>query len=115
MVSGLTPIMNNGTLIGVAGVDLDLKEVQNIVEAVRPTPNSYAFLVTRKGTFVANPNWPDSVLKQTIGDLAKLLHNTGFEQLGSMMGTDQEGMVEIIDPKSGEPAWAAYHPIGNTG
>jgi methyl-accepting chemotaxis protein len=114
-VSATYPVMVNGKMIGVGGLDVVLNDIQQIVNTVRPTEQSYAVLVDRNGTFIANPHWPDSLLKQKIVDLARSLHNRGFEELGGAMTAGKSDIMELTDPHSGQPAWAAYQPVGNTG
>lgn len=115
LVSGTSPIKKDGKVIGVAGADLSLDQVQQIVSDVRPTEHSYALLVTRDGTFAANPVWPDSVMRQSIGDLATSLKSQDLARLGSEMLANQKGTLTIIDPNTGQAAWAAYQPITSTG
>jgi methyl-accepting chemotaxis protein len=115
LVSGTAPIQQDGKFIGVAGVDLSLTQVQDIVRRIHPTEHSYALLTTRNGTFVANPVWPESVLQQTIGELASELSSADLAELGTLMSSSQRGMITIIDPQTGQTAWASYQPIASTG
>jgi methyl-accepting chemotaxis protein len=115
LISGTAPIRVDGTVIGVAGADLSLERVQQIVADIRPTEHSYALLITGDGTLVANPIWPESSMTQSLRDLATALESPGLEELSTAMGSGGQGINEIIDPNTGELAWAAYQPIPSTG
>ncbi len=50
------PIKLGNTFIGLAGVDVDLQRFQDIIVKIQPFKDSYAFLVSNDGTFVAHPD-----------------------------------------------------------
>src|SRR6056297_1153559 len=50
------PIMQNGTFIGLAGIDVDLKGFQKIIKKIHPFKDSYALLLSNNGTISAHPN-----------------------------------------------------------
>ncbi|MBE9469557.1 MAG: GAF domain-containing protein [Bacteroidetes bacterium] len=50
------PIMNSNRFIGLAGADNDLGRFQKIVEKIKPFKDSYSFLLSNNGVFVAHPN-----------------------------------------------------------
>ncbi len=56
MTSFISPIKRNGKYIGVVGVDISLEELQNKVRDLHPYPNSYVFLISYLGVYVAHPN-----------------------------------------------------------
>ncbi|MCE3027771.1 methyl-accepting chemotaxis protein [Salinicola sp. DM10] len=53
VVAFATPIQRDGKLLGVAGADVPLDEVQENVLSIQPTPKSFAFLADTDGTIVA--------------------------------------------------------------
>jgi methyl-accepting chemotaxis protein len=61
------PIMNNGTFIGLAGIDVDLKGFQRIIKKIHPFENSYALLLSNNGTISAHPN--DEYLGKPVKEL----------------------------------------------
>jgi methyl-accepting chemotaxis protein len=115
LVSATAPISADGRFIGVAGADLSLTKVQQLVSAIRPTPQSYALLVTQDGTFVANPVWPESVMEQTVDELAGQIASPDLAVLGAALRGERQGLLELRDPRSGALAWVAYHPVESTG
>ena len=56
MTSFISPIKRNGKYIGVVGVDISLEELQNKVRDLHPYPNSYVFLISYLGVYIAHPN-----------------------------------------------------------
>ncbi|MBL8965914.1 MAG: HAMP domain-containing protein [Spirochaetaceae bacterium] len=55
MVSIVEPLQSRGETIGVAGVDLDMKNFARMVTTIRPFDVGYAFLLTGEGTIMAHP------------------------------------------------------------
>lgn len=67
MMSSLaSPIYENGKFIGLIGIDLILSRFQELVNEIKPYPNSYAFLISNKGTFVAHPD--TAIYKKNVVD-----------------------------------------------
>ncbi len=56
MTSLIVPIIDNGTFIGVTGVDISLNRYHPIVNQIRPIKGSYAFLIANDLQYVAHPN-----------------------------------------------------------
>ncbi|QTP59487.1 HAMP domain-containing protein [Billgrantia antri] len=56
IVTIATPFYRDGRLVAVAGGDIAIDKVVSIVDAIAPTPASFAFLVTADGTLVAHPD-----------------------------------------------------------
>lgn len=55
MTSAVVPIVIEGTFVGVAGVDLPLKEIQTKASKIKPFETSEAFVITSSGTYVSHP------------------------------------------------------------
>lgn len=67
MMSSLAaPIIENGKYIGLIGIDLVLSRFQELVNSIKPYPNSYAFLLSNKGIFVSHPD--TAFFKKNIND-----------------------------------------------
>jgi methyl-accepting chemotaxis protein len=56
MTSLSSPLVENGKFIGLIGLDLLLTRFQDLVNNIKPFPNSFAFLISNKGVFVAHPD-----------------------------------------------------------
>ncbi|MGE0077757.1 MAG: cache domain-containing protein [Bacteroidales bacterium] len=61
-----SPFVENGKFIGLLGADLILTRFQQLVAEIKPYPNSYAFLMSYEGTFIAHPD--TAVFKRKITD-----------------------------------------------
>ena len=51
------PIKLGNTFIGIAGFDVDLQKFGDVINNIKPFENSYAFLLSNNGTYVAHPNF----------------------------------------------------------
>ena len=51
-----SPIRRNGNFVGIAGVDISLEEMQELVTQIKPYPNSQSFLLSNNSVFVAHTN-----------------------------------------------------------
>jgi methyl-accepting chemotaxis protein len=56
MTSFVSPIKRNGKYVGIVGVDISLEQLQEKIKDLHPYPNSYVFLISYNGVFVAHPN-----------------------------------------------------------
>ncbi len=50
------PLKADGKLVGVIGADKSLAEVVKMVNAIKPSENSYAFILDREGRILVHPN-----------------------------------------------------------
>lgn len=67
MMSIVQPILSlEGEFLGIVGLDLTLEQLQKDAEGYQPL-GGYVSLITASGTYVANPNDPDSIM-QHYGD-----------------------------------------------
>jgi methyl-accepting chemotaxis protein len=55
LVSLCAPIRQNGKVVGVAGVDIGVEQVQKLVAGIKPFGEGYAFLFSNDTTYVAHP------------------------------------------------------------
>ncbi|MDA3953536.1 MAG: cache domain-containing protein [Bacteroidales bacterium] len=51
------PIILGNTFIGIAGLDVDLQKFREVIQKIKPFEQSYAFLMSNNGTYVAHPNF----------------------------------------------------------
>ena len=73
------PIFNKGIFKGIAGIDLDLQSIEEIIDDIRPLEKGYAFVCSSNSTYVAH------IDKKLIGGLETELfsdysenHNLGY-------------------------------------
>lgn len=55
MTSATVPIIINGKVVGIAGVDLPLKEIQKKASLIKPFETSEAYVVSHQGNYVSHP------------------------------------------------------------
>ncbi len=115
MVTASVPVLYHGKLVGVATADVKLGEINAFVDQIRPTPKSYALLVSQGGTFIANPQRPDLVLTTTIGAAAAQLKSQDLAKLGAAMAGGQSGLSYLHDPFTDTDMVATYQRIDQTG
>jgi methyl-accepting chemotaxis protein len=63
ITSVTVPVMKNRQVIGVAGIDIDLTDIQNMVEAIKPYGEGVAGIFSSTGLIVAHPD-PSRLGKQ---------------------------------------------------
>ncbi|RPH34240.1 MAG: GAF domain-containing protein [Bacteroidales bacterium] len=66
MTSVASPLLENGKFIGLVALDLVLSRFQELVNSIKPFPESYAFLLSNKGVFVSHPD--TSLFKKNINN-----------------------------------------------
>ena len=55
MVSYVVPIFKDGKSIGIVGMDIDFKNIQNIIKNTKVYDSGYAFLLNRKYDIMSHP------------------------------------------------------------
>jgi len=66
MTSLASPMFVNGRYIGLVSVDLFLGRFQALVCGIKPYPESFSFLLSNKGTFIAHPD--TAIFSKNIAD-----------------------------------------------
>ena len=78
ITSVTVPITRNGQVIGVAGIDLELAEIQEMVNQIKPFGNGYSAVYSNTGMVISHPDG---------NRLGKNVHETAASLLGSQMDT----------------------------
>lgn len=82
------PILKNGTLIGVAGMDVRFDRFSNAVQAIKNYQTGYGFLLSETYDFLVHPT-----LKMS--DNFKTFENGIYSEVAEMMETKPFGLVEL--------------------
>ena len=92
MTSAVVPIIKNGEFLGVAGVDLALKEIQKEVNSIKPFETSESYLVSSSGKYVSHPNI-DMITKEATFPFAqdKFAKAISSGEKNVLFGEDQSG------------------------
>ncbi|MEM5389620.1 methyl-accepting chemotaxis protein [Paraburkholderia phymatum] len=87
----------SGTLKGVLAADIFLDKVVETVNAIHPTPNSFAFLVDQRGAVVAHPDAQHNLKPAT--DLAPSLTADALSKLSSVpapLDVEIDGAAKLL-------------------
>ncbi|AKN31423.1 chemotaxis protein [Clostridium carboxidivorans P7] len=89
MISYVVPIFKNGKSIGIVGMDIDFKNIQNIVKGTKIYDSGYAFLLNEKCDIIYHPkiNTKDNLSTIENGSLKsikdEIIKNTSSNKLYS--------------------------------
>ncbi|HEX7637821.1 MAG TPA: methyl-accepting chemotaxis protein, partial [Burkholderiaceae bacterium] len=92
----------DGKLIGVLGADKSLAEVNKTIAAIKPSPNSYAFVLDKDGRILVHPN----------ADLALKPLAEAVPGLAAVAGAAAGETVEANDGQ--RDVWVRLEPIPGT-
>ncbi|MFV8259385.1 methyl-accepting chemotaxis protein [Bdellovibrio bacteriovorus] len=91
MTSAVVPIVIDGKFVGVAGVDLPLKDLQKKAAGIKPFETSQAFVVTAHGNWVSHP---DEALITKAAE-----YPFEADKFKSAIGKGEELVITGVDPK----------------
>lgn len=103
MTSAVTPVLIDGDVKGVVGVDLGLSEIQKEIAKIKPYETSEAYLLTNKGTWVAH-HQSDLITK-------KATFPVESEKILSAVYAGEELLVTARNPEDGEEYLYVVAPI----
>jgi len=101
-------------LSGVVTVDISLEWLQKILSEIKIGSDGYAFLISKKGTFVTHPD-KRLILHKTIFSLSKEVKDPSLAEAGLRMTEGKTGVIESHDVLDGDRCWLAYAPLASTG
>ena len=107
MVSHVSPIFKNQKFVGIGGVDVPLKYVDDVVSDVRTFDTGYAFMVSNSGILLSHP-----INKEWIGK--KSLYDFDSEKIRNAANDIKrgaEGNIEVKDPTTGKTVVMFYEPV----
>ncbi len=103
---------NRGETYAVLTADISLKELMADIDNLRPYKDSYTFLLSRKGVYLAH--WDlNMILNETIFSRAKIKNNPQMATVGTEMVHGRRGTAQI--EVEGKRALAFYTPIAHVG
>lgn len=111
MTSLVVPMFEKGKFIGLVGVDLFLGRLQALVCGITPYENSFAFLISNEGNYIAHPD--TAFFSKNIADVSPEL-NEKHKITERVKKGERFNISEKND--SGEEFYYAFSPInvGNT-
>ncbi|MBN1581979.1 MAG: HAMP domain-containing protein, partial [Anaerolineae bacterium] len=116
IVSAVSPIYYDQQFAGVAGVDVTLEHLNEILSNVQIGESGYAFVTGKDGVFIANPHAPELVAEgSTVFELADQTGDEDIRTVGQAMIAGETGYLEATDPTTENAIWIMYTPIESTG
>lgn len=103
VVTFAAPVFQDGKLQGVVGADIPLDSIVSIVNGIRPTRSSFAFLVSASGNVIAHPD--KKVVRKTASVLAPELDQTGIDRLlrtNEPVAVSVDGVPKLLKAKKVE-------------
>ncbi|HUX54980.1 MAG TPA: PAS domain-containing protein [Williamwhitmania sp.] len=114
MTTLVSPMFEKGKYIGLIGIDLLLTRFQEYVNQIKPFENSYAFMISAKGVYIAFPD--TSYIGKNINDFAfsKKL-NDKYKLLDKIQKGENFSLT--VNNENGEEYYYSVSPItvGQTG
>jgi len=99
-------------VVGVINTSLSLNWLSQLIDAVKPYPNSYSIMIGRGGTYFIHPD-TTKITCETIFTQTLEQPDTAMFALGHAMQHGEEGMKHMsID---GNDCYVFYKPLGHTG
>ena len=116
IVSAVSPIKRNDQFVGVAGVDVTLERLNQIIAQVKVGQSGYAFVVGPDTRYIAHPTNFEAIKKgQTLFDLAERTGQQAIRNEAEAIVAGQSGLAEVTNPITGSRDWTIYVPIRSTG
>ncbi len=107
MASIAVPILSpQGKFAGLAGVDISLDRFQQMIEDIKPFEDSYSFLVSNNGMFIAHPD-PSKLTSPVINDFPDLEEKY---ELSNLIATGKRFSAEYKDV-SGVDYFVSFVPV----
>lgn len=106
MVSVGIPVKCDGEVVGVAGIDIPLDELQKAVAKVQPIDGAYALLVSGRGVRIAHPK-PELLLKPVGDDLEPELRKALLDSISNGRPT----VVDKLAKGTGRMSRIRYFPV----
>lgn len=103
MTSATVPIVINGKVLGIAGVDLPLKEIQKKASTIKPFETSEAYILSHQGNYVSHPD------EKLITKKAEFPFHS--DEFLSSIQNGQEYTTIGIDPANGQEYLYVVSPL----
>lgn len=95
---------------GVVAADLTLKRLVDIVNEVRLYRSGHAFLLSKKGTFLAHPD-PNTAMRESVFTVAGKQADRKLEDIGTQMTQGHTGYASLDRYYGLGKSWIFYTPI----
>jgi methyl-accepting chemotaxis protein len=110
LASTVAPITHNGSVVGVAGIDMQLGTLTKEVNQIKVLQTGYSFVVSHTGILVTYPKTKDIGTK-TLSQLAISEHTPAFATIAAAVKAGKSGSVVTADPLTGTQVKMFYTPV----
>lgn len=105
-------IDKNGNVYAIFTADLTLSTITELVSAIRPYPTSFAFLISRNGTFVAHKD-SSYIFTHTVFSAAAEEKSKDLFAVGKQMLDGQQGIYTNYTYQNDDSWFITYGPLKN--
>ena len=112
LASTVAPIIQDGQVKGVAGIDMQLGSLTSEINKIKVLQTGYSFVVSHTGILVAYPK-PKLVGHYTLDQLAKRDHTPAFAAISAAVKAGKSGSLVTTDPLSDKQVKMFYTPVKN--
>jgi methyl-accepting chemotaxis protein len=110
MTSYTSPVVRDGKVIGIGGVDRSLNALDADIKRVKVLQTGYGLLVSRTGIFVSAPD-KKLIGKSTLAKLAARKHDAVLARASSDIARGRAGQAETVDPFTGKDVVLSWAPV----
>ncbi|AKB57966.1 histidine kinase dimerization/phosphoacceptor domain -containing protein [Methanosarcina barkeri] len=107
MVSYDSPIFKNGEFVGIAGVDVPLDYMDDVLSKVKAFDTGYAFMVSNTGVLLSHPTRKDWIGKKSLYDFNSKEISRAADDIKNGTG----GYIETLDSTTGKTVVMFYEPV----
>ncbi len=107
MVSFDSPIFKDDKFIGIAGVDVSLEYMDEVVSDIKTFDTGYAFVTGNTGILVSHPKYKERMGTHTLYDFGIPEISAAADDIKIGKG----GSIETIDPATGKEVIMFYEPV----
>lgn len=105
-------IDKNGNVYAIFTADLTLSTITELVSAIKPYPTSFAFLISRNGTFVAHKD-SSYIFTHTVFSAAAEEKSKDLFDVGKQMLDGQQGVYTNYTYQNDDSWFITYGPLKN--
>ena len=110
LTSYVSPILRDGEFVGIAGLDVGLDQMDEIISDIQILDSGYAVMMSNTGIFIS-ANDKSLIGTATIGQLAQNTNLPVLEKIGNDLENGQSGLAFGTDPVTGDDSVFAYESI----
>ncbi len=114
LASYTSPIYHDGRFVGVAGIDMLLKSLDQRLAKVKVLTTGYSFAVAHSGLLVSYPK-AKLAGHDTLDQLAKSTHTPAYATIAAALRAGKSGSVQTRDPLTGKQVKMFYTPVTSGG